>query len=210
MNTQIIMNGEIILTEKQIVLTGFFLCIASILPTAFLFSNPSTSLSLSGLVTILISLVVIYYLILFFYSYDRGFVIDYSVDDAYRIVPAVILLILIVSAFLIAVISSPTDNVTDIWLYDWIIRFDDFLTFYSDSTNYRYILVDLLATGATLLVPALIVYFVMEENLDEFGLLIPGAVVLLSCAHIILSLWGFIAMVGIEIISFNIAGLIQL
>ena len=184
----------------------FLLCIASILPTAFLFSNPSTSLSLSGLVTILISLVVIYYIILFFYSYDKGFVIDYSVDDAYRIAPAVILLVLIVSAFLIAVISSPTDNVTDIWLYDWIIGFDDFLTFYTDSTNFRYILVDLFATGATLLVPALIVAFIMEEEIvDEIWYLIPGAVGLFSCVHILLSLWGFIAMVGIEIISFNIA-----
>ena len=40
--------------------------------------------------------------------------------------------------------------------------------------------------------------------MDEIWYLIPGAVGL-HCFHILLSLWGFIAMVGIEIISFNIA-----
>lgn len=184
---------------------AFLLCVSSLFPSIFLFSNQSQNLTFSGGIILVCASIMVYYIGLYFYSYNHNDFFDPKVGEEFAIIPGLLMAIALIVAFLYAVIASPLENVSDIWLYDWIVGLDEGITFYSDSENYRYRLLDLLLTGLTFGIIALLIAWYQEENYVEEGwYAIPVLLGLASGAYIILCTWGFVAMIGIEIISLNL------
>ena len=99
-------------------------------------------------------------------------------------------------------IPTPVENVSNIWLYDWIMSFDGA---FIDSKSYRYVLADLILSGLATGLIAWIILYVMQENyVEDVWYLIPGLIALGAVLALGLGIYGFLAMIIIEIISMNL------
>ena len=185
---------------------AFLLCFASLFPTLFLVSNKSQSLTVQGALIIFSAMVLIYYIVLYFYSYRENNFYDLKVKDSLRLNPAFGMGIALIIAFVYGIFSSPLDNATDIWFYDWIIGSEDHFSFYSDSESYRYRIADLLFTGLTVGLVAAVLFRYMEATFvdNSWWFFIPLILLLVSLPLLLLGVYGFIAMIIIEVISLNL------
>ena len=182
---------------------AFLLSFASLYPTIFIVSNPQSSITIVGLSILLSSIGILYLMGLYFrVYYERDLDL---IDDEYLFnVPFIGMLILISIGFVYGIFSSPLDNASDIWLYDWIVKTDEF-TIFSESTSFRYMILDILGTGlAFALIASIIIWFMEESHTEDGWKLIPVAIFAIAAGFVLLAIYGFLAMIIIEIISFNL------
>ena len=85
-------------------------------------SNNDSSLTFGDLTILLSSIGVIYYLGLYIYLHEKRYL--YHVDDEYVEYPLNGMLIVLLVGFIYRIFASPEENVSDIWLYDWIVNTD--------------------------------------------------------------------------------------
>ena len=181
---------------------AFLLSFASLYPTIFIVSNPQSSITIVGLSILLSSIGILYLMGLYFYTYyDRN--LDHLDDDLFD-APFIGMLIVISIGFVYGIFSSPLDNASDIWLYDWIVKTDEF-TIFSESTSFRYMILDIVGTGlAFALIASIIIWFMEEIHTEDGWKLIPGAIFVIAAGFVLLAIYGFVAMIVVEIISFNL------
>ena len=179
---------------------GFLLSFASLYPALFTVSNNDSSLTFVGLTVLLSSIGVLYYLGLYIYLHEIRYF--YHVDDEFVEYPLYGMLIVLLVGFIYGIFASPVENVSDIWLYDWIMSFDGA---FIDSKSYRYVLADLILSGLATGLIAWIILYVMQENyVEDVWYLIPGLIALGAVLALGLGIYGFLAMIIIEIISMNL------
>jgi len=189
---------------------AFLLCLASLLPVLFLVTNKGSSLNVVGAIIVLSSVIMLFYLCRYFYSYNQNDFFDARVPFILQYYPSIGMLIISVMGLLYSWFAAPVNNVNDIWLLDWILEWGEYGFF--DSDSYRYSLANLLTTGllgGSVLTGLLAIVSVKMEHdksphlsiLMWFWILVLGLVFMGGA--ILLGLYGSIAMLFIEIISFN-------
>ena len=193
----------------------FLLCLTSIMPPLFIITNKTSSLTVIGAVIVGASIIMLYYLCLFFYSYSQNTFIDIRVSGMFSYAPLFGLLIISVIGLIYGIFTAPVENGNEIWLSDWIFSAGKEYGIF-DSVSYRYSLANLLVGGLILGVVSAAFLAICAAFVDgaegEYGpwIVIPvlfgigcAITTLTGALHILLAIYGFIAMIVIEPASLN-------
>ena len=191
---------------------AFLLCLTTILPALFIVTNKTSSLTAIGAAIVGVSVIMLYYLCLYFYSYSQNTFSDSRVSEMFAEAPLFGMLAISVIGFIYSIFMAPVENGNEIWLSDLIFSLGEEYSLF-DSVSYRYSLANLLFGGLILggVSAALIgVCVLVSEATPGAWVVIPALLgvgfaitTLLGALHIILAIYGFIAMIIIEPASFN-------
>jgi len=153
--------------------------------------------------------IIIYYLFLYFYSYDKNDACHFDLPLSTSLTPVRGMSIISVVGFLIALFAAPVGNVNNIWLSDWIFRWGGEIGLF-DSESYRHSI-------ANLVIPSFLVGVFLAGTTAFFadvwgksgGKFLFGMTLLFGLASLgasgllLLGIYGWIAMIFIELVSFN-------
>ena len=191
---------------------AFLLCLTTILPALFIVTNKTSSLTVIGAAIVGVSVIMLYYLCLYFYSYSQNTFSDSRVSEMFAKAPLFGMLVISVVGLIYSIFMAPVENGNEIWLSDSIFGLGAEYGLF-DSVSYRYSLANLLVGGLILggVSAALIGCCVLVGDVASGAWVVIPALLgvgfaittLVGATHIILAIYGFIAMIIIEQASFN-------